>query len=327
MKPTTISGFVLSSLILSGCGQLQTNTNPSLYRQAVQPVNTEYSNALACLGELIDQKSDRSLLVYVKDINDETVPYRYDKRRLSQGGAWWLHTAISKLESSQVSSTVKSYKRGRHPGGSYLVLTGAWTQDDLEVGSNDKKAGYGNTGGGWLRALDWRKKNEVSVIAGDFLSTVSGKVVHASAISLAVGSEQNGLSLRIDNGPRSMDLGIVSEKNEGPQFAQRRIAEAAVLVHVAHAYNIDYRPCIEMDWASPSRYASEVSTYVSSSKRQRYKKMQEALQSAGYDPGSIDGVWGKQSVKALASFQQTKGLPPSGKPSASLYGMVLNSPN
>jgi uncharacterized protein (TIGR02594 family) len=36
--------------------------------------------------------------------------------------------------------------------------------------------------------------------------------------------------------------------------------------------------------------------------------IQQALKAAGFDPGAIDGVWGRQTVAAVRAFQQARGL-------------------
>jgi len=38
------------------------------------------------------------------------------------------------------------------------------------------------------------------------------------------------------------------------------------------------------------------------------KKIQQALQLKGFDPGEIDGVWGRNSIRAVKQFQAEKGL-------------------
>jgi hypothetical protein len=42
------------------------------------------------------------------------------------------------------------------------------------------------------------------------------------------------------------------------------------------------------------------------------KAIQQALAAAGHSPGTIDGVFGAQTVQALAAFQQSVGLPGDG---------------
>jgi uncharacterized protein (TIGR02594 family) len=38
------------------------------------------------------------------------------------------------------------------------------------------------------------------------------------------------------------------------------------------------------------------------------RDVQKALKREGFDPGPIDGVWGRRSISALKSFQESKGL-------------------
>lgn len=45
------------------------------------------------------------------------------------------------------------------------------------------------------------------------------------------------------------------------------------------------------------------------------KIVQEALRAAGFDPGPVDGVWGKRSVAAMKAFQRSRGLAVTGKAS------------
>jgi uncharacterized protein (TIGR02594 family) len=40
--------------------------------------------------------------------------------------------------------------------------------------------------------------------------------------------------------------------------------------------------------------------------------IQQALRTAGYDPGPIDGIWGRRSVRACRDYQAAHGLTPDG---------------
>lgn len=42
------------------------------------------------------------------------------------------------------------------------------------------------------------------------------------------------------------------------------------------------------------------------------REVQQALKQADHDPGSVDGIWGEGTQKALRDFQQEKGLEPTG---------------
>lgn len=324
-KQTATWISAIATTLLSGCGHLSTNTQPSLYGSEVKPVVTEHSLALECLGDLIDAGDKPPVTVYITDIKDQTVPYRYRERRLSRGGAWWLHTAIVKLRSTRVASTLKSPTRKNIGDRNHLVLSGAWTQDDVEVGQSKRGLDLDNDGGGHFKVFDWQKDRHMSVIAGDFVTTVDDVVAHASAISLAIGGRRDGFDLRIDDGARSLDVGVISAVNEGPQFAQRRIAEAAVLVHVARAFDIDYRPCISEKGSNSGNYREQMRAYIAALPHQQFRQTQEALLSAGYDPGEIDGVWGERSRKALMLFQSANDVPITGIPSPELFGLLLGA--
>jgi uncharacterized protein (TIGR02594 family) len=54
------------------------------------------------------------------------------------------------------------------------------------------------------------------------------------------------------------------------------------------------------------------------------KEIQQALKDKGFDPGPIDGVWGRKTIAAVKEFQSQKGLTPDGivgpKTKAALLG-------
>jgi hypothetical protein len=305
------------ALLLTGCNSALVNDRPSLQRSEVKPVMTEHSLALACLGDLIDNSGRAPLTVYVQPIVDRTVPVRFEKRRLSLGGEWWLHTAINKIGSDRVTS-VTSLKAARRSG-NYIEISGAWTQDDFAVGSANAELDASREG--TVTDVDFfaGSRRSIDVIAGDFLSVRDRRVIHATAISLAVGARQDGFGLRIEDATYDVAVDLSTSVNEGPQFAQRRIAEAAALVHVSRAFDIDYRPCIELGWASSSAYQERLRAYLSKTESERNRNLQQALLDAGYQPGPADGIWGQRSARAMMRFQADRGLPVTGRPSAEAY--------
>jgi hypothetical protein len=306
---------------LSGCNTMLVNDRPSLQDSHVKPVLTEHSLALACLGDLIDQSNAPQLTVYVRPIFDQTVPRRFEKRRLSLGGEWWLHTAINKIGSDRVVS-VTSQKAARNTA-NHIEISGAWTQDDFAVGERNAELEAERAGS--VTDFDFfaGSRRSVDVIAGDFLTVRNKRVIHATAISLAIGAQRDGFGLRIQDATYDVALDLSTSVNEGPQFAQRRIAEAAALVHVSRAFDIDYRPCIELGWANSTAYQSVLKDYLSESVADRNRRVQVALKDAGYDPGAPDGIWGRRSVSAMMRFQNDRGLPVTGRPSAELYLSLL----
>lgn len=307
--------LIIITTVFAGCAQLTPNRYASTYERQTSLVMTEYSNALQCVGELIDASPLPGMMVYVRDIDDETVPSRYRDRRLSKGGAWWFHTAISKMQSRKVRSVIYRPTLEQRNSRQFMELTGAWTQDDAEIGKNSKNIGFNNLGNGILDRLGWSKSESISVIAGDFVSSVGGKVQFASAIALAISESGDDLELRIDDGSRRFDLALSNEVSEGPQFAQRRIAEAAALVHIAKAFELDYQSCMITSGNNPDEYRTVLNNYITASPQDQIKQFQSALKQQGYSPGKIDGVWGEQSKQALILFQQDNQLMPNGLPS------------
>lgn len=58
------------------------------------------------------------------------------------------------------------------------------------------------------------------------------------------------------------------------------------------------------------------------------RQVQQALQQAGHDPGSVDGIWGSGTQGAVRSFQQAKGLPSTGNlnfPTLSALGIDVQA--
>ena len=318
--PIPALGITAAALFgLGGCATL-VNDQASDYRSTVNPVMTEHSLALSCLGELIDRSGKPVLTVFVDDVPDTTVPRRFDERRLSSGGAWWLHTAIDRLGTDKVRSADADRTR---PRGNHIVLEGAWTQDDADVGRGGADASGRRRTGTGLFDLGFGFERRTDLIAGDFMSSRGGHVLHASAISVAVNSSNASLGLRIEDGRNSLGVEMGNSSSDGPQFAQRRIAEAAVMVHVAHAFDVDYRPCIETAWAAPGSYAANVQAYGGMPASERHRVVQQALARAGHAPGTADGVWGEQSARALMRFQAAKRLPVTGRHSAEVYAELL----
>jgi hypothetical protein len=317
----TLIALPAVAVILSGCNTAMVNDRPSLQKTHVKPVLTEHSLALACLGDLIDQTQRPQLAVYVKPIVDRTVPVRYEERRLSLGGEWWLHTAINKIGSDRVVS-VTSRKTARNTG-NYLEISGAWTQDDFDVG--EFNGGFEGGRDGSVTDIDLfaGSRRSMDVIAGDFLSVRNGRVTHATAISLAVGASRDGFGLRIQDSTYDVALDLSTSVNEGPQFAQRRIAEAAALVHISRAFGIDYRPCIEIGWAGSSEYQASLHRYLAKPPAERHRAVQQALTDAGYEPGKVDGIWGQRSAGALMAYQADHGLPVTGRPSVEIFLSLL----
>jgi peptidoglycan hydrolase-like protein with peptidoglycan-binding domain len=51
------------------------------------------------------------------------------------------------------------------------------------------------------------------------------------------------------------------------------------------------------------------------------RRMQRALEAAGYSPGPIDGVVGRETLTALKGYQNAKGLPQGGVTLTSLQSL------
>ncbi|MCU0763888.1 MAG: hypothetical protein MUF76_13250 [Hydrogenophaga sp.] len=240
MRNLSLLGAASALVLLSGCASLSNGSAPPSTGQ-IAAVQTDYSLGLACLGDRIDRSGRPPLKVFVDPINDLTVPRNFEERRLSSGGKWWLLTALQKIDARKIEVVTHDGSKADPKNPSHLVLSGAWTQDDLKLGRQE--AGLK----AWVPKviLDLGASRTYDVIAGDFASSRNGRVAHAAAVSVVVQSSSVDMNLKVEDGDRKLSLGFSQRLNEGPQFAQRRIAEAAVMVHMARAFGVDYRPCIE----------------------------------------------------------------------------------
>lgn len=178
---TTVAGLTL--LTLSGCAGLGGLSSPLPVGQ-IKDVQTDYSLGLSCLGQRIDRSARPAVEVYVDTIRDLTVPTEFKDRRLSGGGKWWFITALQKLDAKKIRVVTRDGGKADPGNPAHLVLSGAWTQDDLELGRQE--------GGiqAWLpkAMLNLGARRSFDVIAGDFVSSRNGRVAHAAAISVVVSS-------------------------------------------------------------------------------------------------------------------------------------------
>jgi hypothetical protein len=301
--------------LLAGCVSVPKAPSDVVAGAGVGYVVTEHSPALECFGALIDESGQPPLRVYVDHIADRTVPSRFRERRLSKGGEWLVHTALSKLRSRTVVATVDRAE-ARNP--EVLVISGAWTQDDALV-SGRSGALFGRSGD---VGLDVGIRGRYDFIAADLLSTQGGVVRHASAIGLAVGEHDAGAALLIDSGGEKLRFGFSARQRDGAQHAQRRIAEAAVMVHLAQHFGIGYATCLGVGVAEPGRYREALADFEARSPRDRVIAMQRGLAEAGLLADPADGAWGPRSREALLRFQRAHRLPATGRPSPVAYALL-----
>lgn len=315
----------LAAISLSACSTVGSlapvnPSDPGLAGTAdVTPVMTEHSFGLQCLGSLIEESRQTPVVIHIDTIRDRTIPNRLnDVSRLSQASEWLVTTAISKLETPRVRSTLEddTRKLGFTPA---FTIDGAWTQDDELL---RQAGGLGSIE--WLRGrFRLGADREFDYIAGDFVTRKDGIIEYSTAIGVFVGATSLDARLLVDDGVNSASIGFDSRWADGPQLAQRRIAEAATLIHVARYFGIDYRPCLENGLGDPQRFRASLDQYVSLSRNDRQRMVQSALNSSGYHSGNVDGVWGPQTRSALMAFQADKGIPITGELSPSVFAILL----
>ena len=301
---------LLGTIALGACGSIAPEPTVFQARAPISAINTDQSPSLRCLGRLIDAAPRGPVEVVIGTIRDRTVPSRFEDRRLSKGGEWWVHTAIAKLGTRKVSSLEPGRKSRRGSSGQ-MHFEGAWTQDDrvgLE-GDSEFSAIVGNVGFSLFGGAEY------DLIVGDFTSTRGGRVVHASAVGAVISAGSGDAEFFVRDGGDSYAFEIGGGVIEGPQMAQRQITEAAVAAHLAAYYGIDYRDCV-----IGQNVAGDPGTaYGLMAPRDRHLALQEDLKRLGHYDGEVDGIWGPQSAAALQRFAAESELPSSSRPTAALF--------
>lgn len=319
--------MLASALALSGCAGIAPGPVAFQARAPISAIDTDQTAGLRCLGRLIEASSRGPVEVVIGDIRDRTVPREFRDRRLSKGGEWWVHTAISNLKTGKVRSVEQGRQESAN-GTRQILFEGAWTQDDRVgiEGDAEFSAVIGQV------AFSVGGDLEYDLIVGDFTSVQKGRVVYASAVGVVIGAGSGDTEFFIRDGLDSFAFDIGGGVTEGAQMAQRQITEAAVAAHLANFYGVDLRACLtasepERQAATTSRAvptgsasnASSSGYYTQMTRAERHIAMQRALKSLGYYDGRIDGIWGPRSADALRRFARASGLPSSNRPTPGLY--------
>lgn len=315
-KATFLSALACG-LMLAGCGSIAPVPSAFQARAPLAAIDTDQSAGLRCLGRLIDTAPRGPVELVVGRIRDRTVPKRFEDRRLSKGGAWWVHTAVAKLGSRKVSTLEAGSKQGRS-GTRQLLFEGAWTQDDRVgvEGSAAFGAVIGNVAFSLFGDLEY------DLIVGDFTTARDGRVTYASAVGAVIGAGSGDSEFFIRDGLDSYAFDIGAGVTEGPQMAQRQITESAVAAHLAAHYGVNLRPCLEVrgrDHIAAATNEPGSERYDQLSPRQRNLALQQSLRTLGHYDGKLDGIWGPQSAAALRRFASQNRLPPSDRPTSALY--------
>jgi hypothetical protein len=315
---SNVAGSALACSMLTACGSLPIPEIPLIASSDTTPVVTEHSHALQCLGALIDGGKLPAVLIEVDDIKDRTVPERLSRpSRLSQAGEWLVVTAISKLETERVRSALED-DVGRSTGKPDFRFSGAWTQDDELL-----RQSAGLLDLSWITgALNIGGDRNFDYVAGDFASVRDGVVQYSTAIGVLVGANGVDAQLLVEDGENQARIGFRSRWADGPQMAQRRIAEAATLIHVARHYRIDFLPCLESGWADPDAFRSAMQRYTAAPEGERNRLIKEDLSRLGYQAGTPGVAWDATATRALTAYQSDNGIPPTGRHSPAVYAIM-----
>lgn len=306
LSKTSLLSLSIASIALGACGSVAPSPSAFQARAPITAIQTTESEGLRCLGRLIDASSRGPVEVAVGQIRDRTVPRRFEDRRLSKGGEWWVHTAVAKMNTPKVSSLDRG--DDDRVGARTLVFEGAWTQDDRVgvEGSSEFSAVLGNAAFSLFGDVDY------DLIAGDFTSVQNGRVTYASAVGAVISAGSGDAEFFIRDGRDSYAFAFGGGVIEGPQMAQRQITEAALAAHLASYFQVDYRSCFVSQVISTASF-NELSP------RDRNLALQRNLKTLGHYEGAIDGIWGPQSSAALRRFATDADLPASDRPTEALF--------
>ncbi len=319
----TSSGGTVAIALLSGCAVVEPGIDAFQPSEPVAAMETYHSSGLQCLGTLVEESAVRPVDIYVESIPDRTVPRFFRQRGLSRGGDWWIRTAVNRLDTDRIRLLIDTDvgPTTRRGNADLLVFNGAWTQFDRR--GADRGAAVQVNVGNVLFTLGGDQSYDL--IAADFSTSVDGVVKHASGVGLVVASTTGDADLLIDNGESAGAIALTGANVEGAQMAQRHITEAAVMVHIADYYDLDFRPCLEAGWANPQLTRSLINDYKRMQPVQRAKEFQTLLRDLGYYTASIDGVWGRATSNALMAFESDNDMPLSGTPSVGTYVTLANA--
>lgn len=141
--------------------------------------------------------------------------------------------------------------------------------------------------------------------------TDSGRLGIRVSVEVAAGTV-GGIVLRFPPAPGTMGHIAICDGQGGTVEAkghaygvvadtvQERSWDTGVLVP-----GITYDPAIPFDWRRPAvLYAWDAPNM----RRDKILEIQQALAAGGFDPGPIDGIFGLNTVAAVAAFQRSKGL-------------------
>ena len=109
-----------SAFALSACAGVAPGPLAFQARAPISAIDTDQTAGLRCLGRLIEASSKGPVEVVIGNIRDQTVPREFRDRRLSKGGEWWVHTAVSNLKTRKVR-TIEPGRQESANGGRQIL--------------------------------------------------------------------------------------------------------------------------------------------------------------------------------------------------------------
>ena len=235
-----ISLFIL--IFISGCAHIEPTPQDFDPGSNVTAIETPYTSALSCMGTLIDKNLNNPIYVKVHKIRDETIPEEFRSRGLTGGGKWLAATAITRLDSQNVTAVLaKHHKKSLSDKDRAVIeFRGAFTQFDRI----NLSAGIGLETIIRKWGLDISGSKTYELVTGDFTTSYNGEILHANAVGALVMSHSNEGAVFFDDGDETVAISLNANSRDGKQNAQRHIIEAAIMSHIASFYGVKYKSCI-----------------------------------------------------------------------------------
>ncbi len=235
--------LTLTITILNGCAVISPQIQDFNPGSSVTSIETPHTHVLSCLGEMIDAGHHSPVYINVHRMIDETIPEDFEDRGLTSGGMWLATTAITRLNSQKVVAVLAKHSNSRsYPDEiTKIDLRGAFTQfdrlavrGDLALSTEIRKWGF-----------DLGGSENYELVTGDFTTSIDGRVLNSTAVGVIVLTSSRDGAVFYDDGDETVAIALDSDVREGRQNAQRHIIEAAVVIHVAKYFNLDYKKCIQ----------------------------------------------------------------------------------
>lgn len=217
----------------------------------IEPTRTSMSEPLRCLGQQIDRRPSKYLVLFVPPIGNGTITPASQATDLSLAGKNFIHTAIvNQLRSKKVllpaidlATFVKRYKKDL-PKFSIYVLGGAFTEFKTTSGSGvglGAEASHDRDGG--KASGDFNVESAQLALDLSLANPASGMVVDNVGLRIEVNKNRDGFTLALGTGGGGFGINLGSMEADSPHAKQRVLIEAALYALLARRFGIPESLC------------------------------------------------------------------------------------